>query len=145
MKTLSQITWPRRPLRELRVIWHIAAVIVTGVMFATAVEAGPRHARVSSDLSARLNSASTVPVDVIVSGSADQVARIASRHGLSIRKTLSSGAVLSVPQRLLAELSEDADVDVLSGNAPVHSHAVLTTDVTGAEAAWSGAITALGP
>ncbi|MEP6783572.1 MAG: S8 family serine peptidase, partial [Acidobacteriota bacterium] len=145
MNIFSPITWTRRPLREVRVIWHIAAVLVAGVVFATAVEAGPRHARVSSDLSGNLNSGSSTPVDVIVTGSPEQIARIAARHGLSIRKSLSSGAVFSVPKRLLAELSEDQDIDVLSGNAKVHSHAVLTTDITGADAAWSGAIKALGP
>src|SRR6478752_4389230 len=140
MNILSPITWPRRPLRELRVIWHIAAVLVASLWLASAVEAAPRHARVSSDLAIHLNSASTAVVDVIVTGAPDRIGRIAARHGLSIKKALSSGAVFSVPQRLLAELSEDSEVDVMSGNAAVHSHAVLTTDVTGADAAWSGAI-----
>ena len=35
-------------------------------------------------------------------------------------------------------------MDALSGNASVHSHMALTTEVTGADAAWSGAIESLG-
>ena len=83
-------------------------------------------------------------MDVIVSGSAEKIDRLAQRHRVHIKKMLSSGAVFTVSRQALDQLSQDQEVETLSGNATVHSHMALTTDVTGAEAAWSGAIESLG-
>ncbi len=41
-------------------------------------------------------------------------------------------------------MSQDQEVDALSGNPLVRSHMALTTSITGADAAWSGAIASLG-
>ncbi len=56
MQHLKPITWtPRR----LRLIWHISAALVAALaLSATTAEAGQRQARLSSDLSAHLNSGS---------------------------------------------------------------------------------------
>ena len=65
------------------------------VPFAVSADAGPRRARLSSDLATLLASGSSGDVDVIVSGSAEKIDRVAQRHGLRIKKKLSSGAVFS--------------------------------------------------
>src|SRR5262245_22139377 len=145
MEKLTSLDRTRRPsLRALRVIWHISTVIVIGLWSAPSAEAGARHARLSSDLSTHLGSASGAAVDVIVTGSQEKIERITRRHGLQIKKSLASGAVFSVSRQKLSLLADDAEIDALSGNATVRSHMALTTDVTGAEAAWSGAIRSLG-
>ncbi|HUQ86322.1 MAG TPA: S8 family serine peptidase, partial [Vicinamibacterales bacterium] len=138
-------TYTRRPLR---VIWHIAAGLVAAVALqlpiAVSADAGPRHARLSSDLAAHLTSGSGGDIDVIVSGSTETIDRLVRRHHLNLKKTLTSGAVFTVSRQVLDQLSQDQEVDTLSGNATVHSHMALTTQVTGADAAWSGAIKSLG-
>src|SRR5215213_1957845 len=95
--------WSRRPLRALRVIWHISTVLVAAMLwqgpFAASAEAGTRQASLSSDLSSHLNSASIANIDVIVTGSSERIARIAARHGLAVKKQLASGAVFSVSKR----------------------------------------------
>ena len=138
-RTSKPITWTRRPLR---VIWHIATVIVAALRCCSplSADAGPRRARLSSDLSAHLKSASSGDVDVIVSGSVEKIDApgAASRPARS-RRQLESGAVFSVSKQALDALSQDLEVESLSGNAMVHSHMALTTDITGADAAWAGA------
>ncbi len=116
-------------------------------ILATAVsaDAQPRRARLSTDLATHLNSQATADVDVIVSGSSERVDALARRHGLRVKKFLSSGAVLSASRDALDSLSQDGDVESVSGNALVRSHMALTTEFTGAQAAWAGAVKALGP
>lgn len=57
---------------------------------------------------------------------------------------MESGAVFSVSRQTLDALSQDEELETLSGNAIVRSHMALTTKVTGADAAWAGAVQALG-
>ena len=68
---------------------------------------------------------------------------LARRHGLTVKKTLSTGAVLTASGLALAALAADAEVDSVSADATVQSQGV-TTQTTGAEAAWSGLIPELG-
>jgi len=124
MENFKQISRARRPIR---VIWRISTVIVVGLMFAGSAEAGPRRARLSSDLSARLAAASNGDVDVIVTGSVEKIDRLAQRHGLRVKKQLESGAVFSVSTAKLNALSQDAEVEALSGNSVVRSQMALTT------------------
>src|SRR6266850_1305838 len=44
---------------------------------------------------------------VIVNGTRDEVAAIAARHGLRVRRTLTSGATLDVPAGKLDEVASD--------------------------------------
>ncbi len=76
---------------------------------------------------------------MIVSGSVEKIARLAQRHGLRVKKQLESGAVFSVSKQSLDALSQDLEVEALSGNSLVHSASALTTDIVGADAAWAGA------
>lgn len=141
MENLKPSTiWTRRPIR---VIWHISTVIVAALLSASSADAGSRRARLSSELSTHLASGSG-DIEVIVTGSVEKTARLSQRHGLRVKKQLESGAVFSVSRQELDALSQDLEVESLSGNPLVRSAMALTTNVTGAEAAWSGAIESLG-
>ncbi|HEX7282513.1 MAG TPA: S8 family serine peptidase, partial [Vicinamibacterales bacterium] len=122
-------------------------VAAVAMLFATAVaaDANGRRARLSADLAAHLTSSSTADVDVIVSGSTESVDRLVQRHGLRIKKWLSSGAVVSASKDSLESLAADETVEAVSGNALVRSQMAITTAVTGAQQAWAGTIAALGP
>src|SRR6188508_3251258 len=134
--------------RPLKVIWHIAAALVAAVAlqlpFAVSADAGPHRAQLSSELAAYLASGSTGDIEVIFSGTTEKAERLARRYDIPIKKLLSSGVVFTVSRRVLDLLSQDLEVETLSDNAKVHSHMALTTEVTGADAAWSGAIESLG-
>src|SRR5687768_10686858 len=86
----------------------LVALVAATLLLATAAsaDAGGR-VRLSSDLTAHLTSASTADVDVIISGSTESVDRLARRHGLRVRKWLSSGAVLSASKASLEALAQD--------------------------------------
>ncbi|HJU42194.1 MAG TPA: S8 family peptidase, partial [Vicinamibacterales bacterium] len=125
----------------------ITSLIATLLIVAAVIPAAARSRRVrlSSDLAAHLASHATADVDVIVTGSSELVERLATRHGLRIKRFLASGAVLSASREALESLSQDGEIAAVSGNAVVRSQMALTTAVTGAQAAWEGAIAALGP
>ena len=77
-----------------------AAVFCLLVM-ATAAEAQSR-ARLSSDLRQHLSEGRATAVDVIVSGTPEAIALLASRHGLAVKKTLRTGAVLTASPAALS-------------------------------------------
>ncbi len=129
-----------------RSTWQCAFsfVLALTLMFAsTAVDAAPGGARLSSDLQARVAAGRSDAVDVIVNGTPDRIKALARRHGLTVKKALSTGAVLTASGSALAALAADAEVDSVSADATVQSQAI-TTQTTGAEAAWSGLIPQLG-
>ncbi len=111
MEKLTPIKWPTWSTRQVRVIWHIFTVIVASLVFTagsiTAADAGPRRARLSSDLSQHLTSNANGSIEVIVSGTPDKIERLRSRYGLRIRKSMESGAVFSVSRQTLDALSQD--------------------------------------
>ena len=149
MENLPPTDRTREVPRASRSTWHGSTVAIAAALLAvslvTPVDAGPRRARLSSDLSRHFDSGSTAAIDVIVSGTPDRIERLARRHGLSIKKVLASGAVFRVDRAGLDALSQDVEVDALSGDSTVHSHMAVTTAFTGAKAAWAGTIEALGP
>ena len=141
------ITWTvARP--DLRVIWHIAAVLVAAVALqlplAASADAGPRRARLSSDLSAHLDSGSSGDVDVIVSGSVEKIERLAQRHGLRIKKQLSRARCSRCRGRRSRRCRRTRSRGAVGQRAWCVRTSALTTDVTGADAAWAGAIASLG-
>ena len=146
MVNLQPDGWNRG--RGYRPTWHgsTALLIMAAVVLACAAPAaaGGRRARLSSDLVAHLSSGSSAPIDIIVSGSQERIDRLAKRHGLVVKKLLSSGAVLTASKGAMDSLSQDDEVDALSGDPVVHSHMAVTTRTTGADAAWSGAVATLG-
>ena len=138
--------------RRSRSTWQGSTALFTAAVLlacATTAFASGKRARLSSDLVAHLNSNSSAPVDLIVSGSQERIDRLVKRHGLVVKKVLTSGAVLTASRNAVDALSRDGEVDALSGDPVVHSAsrvtASLTADVIGADAAWAGDIGVLGP
>ena len=82
-------------------------------------------AHLSDDLSSSLSQStgSRQTMRVIVHGSADEVAGIASRHGVRIKWLMSSGAVLEADAAGLESLRSDWLVDHISGDLPISSGA----------------------
>ncbi|HUE86978.1 MAG TPA: S8 family peptidase, partial [Vicinamibacterales bacterium] len=136
-----------RSVRGFRSQCFVALVIVAALVAAAhpANAQNPR-ARLSRDLAAILTQstpAATV-VNVIVSGNAAFVDRLARRHGAAITKTLTHGAVLSLPLAGLRTLADDAEAGAVSGDGVMRSHLALVTEQTGAASVWAGEIAALG-
>ena len=70
--------------------------------------------------------------DVIVSGDAAQVELLAVRYGARLKKQLKTHAVLEVTGVQLSHLSQDVDVQTLSGDEPVRAMGV-TAEAIGAD------------
>ncbi len=130
--------------------WFLVAAVLLGVLAAANPAAAQgRKARVSSDLAVVLSQAdagAAVPetIDVIVSGNDAFVARIAGKHGASVKKGLTGGAVLSVSAASLARMAADVEVGAISGDGDLRSQLATVTESTGAAAAWAGEIAKLG-
>ncbi|MSO35470.1 MAG: hypothetical protein EXQ54_03420, partial [Acidobacteria bacterium] len=131
--------------RGSRSTWQGSTALFTAAVLlacATTAFASGKRARLSSDLVAHLNSNSSASVDIIVSGSQERIDRLVKRHGLVVKKVLTSGAVLTASRKALDSVSQDWEVDALGGDPVVHSAsrvtASLTADVIGADAAWAG-------
>ncbi|HXG88041.1 MAG TPA: S8 family peptidase [Vicinamibacterales bacterium] len=124
----------------------LALVVVLGLLASGhfALAAAQTPARLSRDLAAHLDRSASEPVDVIVSGNAAFIQRLAWKHGLAVKKSLKSGAVISVTADALARLAGDAEVGSLSGDGEMRSQLALVTESTGASAAWAGEIAGLG-
>src|SRR4051812_6405388 len=124
-------------MASLRLVRRSAiALALVSTTWATAPAEAARHARLDADLEQQLT-AGAQSIDVIVHGSRASVALLAARYGLTVKRYLSSGAVLSVTAGQLDALSQDPDVDHLSTDALVRS-SNLTTESIGADQAWQG-------
>src|SRR5205823_2921325 len=100
-------------------------------------DAQGQRAHLSADLQQHLDAGDATATTVIVSGTPDQIAAIAARHGLGVRRLLTSGAVLEVPAGRLDELAADADVPQLSGDHVIHGQMAVTDVSIGADQAWA--------
>ena len=111
------------------------AAVVTVLVAATTgiAQAGPHRARLSKDLADRLAAGDQRSTRVIVSGSEELVVTLATRYGARVTKTLRGGAVLEVTGGQLDALSQDPDVDHLSGDVPVHRMMALANEAIGAD------------
>ncbi len=121
--------------------WQAATALFTIFVLlacATSSAASGRRARLSSGLTAHVNSGSSAPVNLIVSGPQERLARLVRHHGLRVKKTLSSGAVLTASRAAMIALADDDEVEALSGDLMVRSHMAVATATTGADAAWVG-------
>ncbi len=118
----------------------------TAVMFLSLVLAatvalagqGPHRARLSADLEQHLASPAVPTVSVIVTGSRDEIAALAARHGLTPKRWLSEGAVLDVAAGSLQALADDEAVAHLSGDVPVRGTMAVTGESIGADQVWAG-------
>ena len=116
----------------------IGAVLVAVVCGGSA-EAGPKRARLSRDLAERLSNADAGVTSVIVSGSPETLEALATRYGAKVKKTLYGAAVLEVNGGQLDALSQDPEVDHLSGDVPVTRMGGEAAAATGADQLWIGA------
>ena len=87
MVTLRHPAASRRMLRALRLLLPAAAFLFASV---TADAQGRAH--LSDDLQQHLDAGDATATTVIVTGTPDQIAAIAARHGLGVRRLLTSGA-----------------------------------------------------
>ena len=121
--------------------WQAATALFTIFVLlacATSSAASGRRARLSSDLTAHVNSGSSAPVNLIVSGPQERIDWLVRRHGLRVKKILSSGAVLTASRAAMIALADDDEIEALSGDPMVRSHMAVATATTGADAAWAG-------
>ena len=98
------------------------------------------RARLSHDLVERL-AAGDQQMDVIVHGSAADVAALARQYGVRVKRTLASGAVLDVNAGQLAALRDSGAVDHLSADAAVRASADVTRETIGADQLWAASAT----
>ncbi|MGH9372235.1 MAG: hypothetical protein ACRD15_11950, partial [Vicinamibacterales bacterium] len=122
-------------VRQRRVFLLAALCVLVSV----AAEAGPRRARMSRDLVERLAAGRQEKTSVIVSGDAARIQAIAQRHGGRVKKQLRGGAVIEINGDRLDALSQDPDVDHLSGDVPVRRLMNVTAESIGADQVWDGA------
>src|SRR5438874_1906377 len=132
MVTLRHFAASRRMLRPSRLLLAAATFLFASV---TADAQGRAH--LSDDLQQHLDAGDATATTVIVTGTPDQIAAIAARHGLGVRRLLTSGAVLEVPAGRLDELAADADVPQLSGDHVIRGQMAVTDVSIGADQAWA--------
>ncbi len=120
-----------------RLLTGSALAFVTVLASSTPALAAHR-ARLSADLADRLAVGSQA-IDVIVHGSPNDVAAIASRYGLQVKRVLRSGAVLRVTAGQLDALAADESIDHLSGDVRIKSSMdEVTSTSIGADQVWAG-------
>ena len=122
----------------------IVVIALTVLATARPVDAQGRRGHVARDLAAHLDRHDPSSVDVIVSGNAAFIDQLVRRHGAQLKKSLKTGAVLTVSGAALEALADDADVGALSGDGEMRSQLAHVTEMTGAAAAWAGEISQLG-
>ena len=113
------------------------------ILFSPGAEAGPRRARLSRDLLDRLASGRTDTAAVIISGNPSRIQAIAQRYGGRITKQLRGAAVVEFAGDRLDAVSQDPDVDHLSGDVPVRRLMTVTSEAIGADQVWRGAAAGL--
>ena len=123
-------------LSSSRLVFVFVALLI-GLPPADAAAQG-RRARLSDDLVERLHAGDVANHQVIVTGSATQIAAVAERYRLSVRKRLKTGAVLEVPAGALEALTRDPEIDQISGNHRLRSQMAITNAAIGADQAWEG-------
>jgi hypothetical protein len=114
------------------------AIAILGAALPSDSSAQTRRARLSKDLSQRLDAGDIRATSVILTGSQQRIDRIAQRNGLRVTKRLSTGAVVTVPAGALAGLAADRDVDLIASNAVVEAHDDVTNATIGADLVQAG-------
>ncbi len=112
----------------------LAALVVVSLGSSPAFAA--RHARLSTDLEDHL-AAGSQTIRVIVHGTRTEVDALAARYNLRITRYLKSGAVLRLTAGQLAALSDDQDVEHLSGDVRFRASEV-TAESIGADQVLGG-------
>src|SRR4051812_22770657 len=130
MPTVS--TLPRR-------FFSLSLLVALACLSALPASAQVRHrARLSRDLVERLQHRVEARSEIIVTAGDATVDQLVARYGASLKKRIRGGAVLEATGVQLDAISQDPDVEHLSGNAPVYRMAAVTPQATGADQVWSG-------
>ena len=117
-----------------RMMAGVACVVAVLV----AAPAGAAHrARLSADLADHL-AAGSQSMQVILHGTSAEIAALVSRYNLTVKKTLTSGAVVTVNAGQLDALQQDPAVDHLSGDIRIRSAADAAAEAIGADQVWAG-------
>jgi hypothetical protein len=132
------VTVLRNIRRRQRPRFAVILAFLGAIAFSLPAQAGPHRARLSRDLAERLAQGRDEPTSVIVCGSRHKVEALAARYGARLKKLLRDCAVLEVTGGQLDALSQDADVEHLSGDVPVHRMMSVTTAAVGADQVWAG-------
>lgn len=116
------------------------AVLVGACLLAFGSPLEAQHrARMSRDLDEHLSRGSQ-NIDVIVRGTQAEVADLAARYNVTVRRYLrSGGAVLRLNAGQLDALRTDGGVDRLSSDADVRATTDVTRETIGADQVWAGA------
>jgi serine protease AprX len=102
--------------------------------------AGAQHrARLSTDLLFHESRRAAERTRVIVHGTREEISAVARRHGVSVVRWLSEGAVLRADGHQLSELAADRVIDHLSGDPEVRPSMAVAIKATGADLTWAGA------
>jgi serine protease AprX len=116
----------------------LAALLMPGLAGAEAREDRGHRARMAGDLVSHATNATQGTTDVILRGSPDDIYALATKHGLQVKKTLRSGAVVSMSAAQLTAVSTDPSVDALAADRPVHPTMAVTVEATGVDQVWRG-------
>ncbi len=119
-----------RPMLTKKPFIFVVAVLLLSGLFDQA------HAQSGADIGA---SVATAAGRMIVSGTQDEIQRLAERYGLTLAQELNQGgALVGTPEQLEA-LSRDSEVEHISPDAIVESSMAVGTTSIGADQVWEGA------
>jgi serine protease AprX len=115
------------------------AIVLVAPPHATAQS---RHSRLSEDLAHKLRGGDYTDTSVIVSGTAAEINDLVARHGLTMKKRLRQGAVLTVKAGRLVDVANDPGVGHLASNHAVFSQMDITNQTIGADQVHRGLVAA---
>ena len=118
-----QVSRESRGARVSRTLLGAALAVAVGAAPVMAEEGpGPgfsgHRARVASDITQRLAAAPGASSDVIVRGSPDVIHALSTKHGLRVKRSLKSGAVVELTAASLAALAGDPGVPAIAADRP---------------------------
>ena len=134
MVTLTLAILSKRLAKATTLVATVPLLLVS----VTSADAQGRRAHLSADLQKHLDAGDSASSIVILSGTSDQIAAIAARHSLRIRRMLAGGAVVDVPAGGLDALAADADVPQISGDHVTRGQMSVTDTSIGADQLWAG-------
>ena len=135
MVTLTLAILSNRLAKPATLLLSSVAFLLVSVASA---DAQGHRAHLSADLQKRLDAGDGASSTVILSGTSEQIAAIAARHSLRIRRMLAGGAVVDVPAGVLDALASDGDVPQISGDHVTRGQMSVTDTSIGADQLWAG-------